>query len=215
MRCSRVLLPLLVAAMAVAAADARAGVVIRIDKGAQEMSVSVNGVRRYTWPVSTGRASYATPSGSFTPFRLEKDHFSKEWDDAPMPHSIFFTQKGHAIHGTYETRRLGAPVSHGCVRLAPGHAARLFALVQETGLGNTRVVVEGRQPVVAGRRPARRAAPRPAPRHEAEEAEPPVVIYRGYGPPGYGPPVYGRPAYGPPGYGPPSYSYGDGPIGRY
>jgi hypothetical protein len=31
---------------------------------------------------------------------MEKDHFSREWDDAPMPNSIFFTRQGHAVHGT-------------------------------------------------------------------------------------------------------------------
>ncbi len=47
---------------------------------------------------------------------MEADHYSKEWDDAPMPHSIFFTKRGHAIHGTDYARRLGDPASHGCVR---------------------------------------------------------------------------------------------------
>jgi hypothetical protein len=134
---------------------ASAGVVISIDKSSQQMSVTVDGARRYTWPVSTGRAGYATPSGSYTPFRLEEDHYSKEWDDAPMPHSIFFTPKGHAIHGSFETKRLGTPASHGCVRLAPKNAAALFALVKEQGLGNTKVVLTGQAPPMVARRPAR------------------------------------------------------------
>ncbi len=74
---------------------------------------------------------------------MEKDYSSKEWDDAPMPNSIFFTQRGHAIHGSYD-RRLGRPVSHGCVRLNPGNAAKLFSLVERTGVTNTKVVVTGR-----------------------------------------------------------------------
>ena len=127
-------------------APAQAGVVIEIDKSAQRMSVLVDGVQRYHWPVSTGRAGYATPEGSFTPFRLEEDHYSKEWDDAPMPHSIFFTKEGHAIHGSLETKRLGLPASHGCVRLSPAHAATLFALVKAEGLANTRVVIDGVEP---------------------------------------------------------------------
>jgi hypothetical protein len=125
---------------------AEASVRIAIDKSAQLMSVSVDGVRRYTWPVSTGRAGYATPSGTFRPFRTEVEHYSKEWDDAPMPHSIFFTRGGHAIHGSYETRRLGRPVSHGCVRLAPKNASILFSLVQRHGLANTTITVSGGQP---------------------------------------------------------------------
>jgi len=118
-------------------------VTVRIDKSAQQMIVSVNGVRRYHWPVSTGRSGYPTPSGTFIPFRLEADHYSKEWDDAPMPHSIFFTEKGHAIHGSFETRYIGSPASAGCVRLAPANAAKLFALVSEKGLWNTKIVLTG------------------------------------------------------------------------
>lgn len=127
----------------------QANVLVTIDKSSQQMTVAVDGKERWAWPVSTGRGGYATPSGSFPPFRLEKDHFSEEWDEAPMPHSIFFTTKGHAIHGTFDKRRLGSPASHGCVRLAPENAAKLFALVKDRGLANTKVVVansESRRP---------------------------------------------------------------------
>src|SRR5918993_1773000 len=132
-----------VAVAASAIPAAHADILISIDKSAQRMTVRVDGEVRHVWAVSTGRPGYATPSGSFRPFRLEKDHYSREWDDAPMPHSIFFTAAGHAIHGTNAVRRLGSPASHGCVRLAPGHAAKLFALVQSEGLGSTKIVVTG------------------------------------------------------------------------
>ena len=92
------------------------------------MVVSQDGVRIHVWPVSTGLRRYDTPSGSYTPFRMEKDHFSREWDDAPMPHSVFFTKQGHAIHGTDHVRNLGRPASHGCVRLERPNAAALFRL---------------------------------------------------------------------------------------
>ena len=143
MRGIRPALFFLAAALAAAAPPAHARVLITIDKAAQRMTVAVDGATRWTWPVSTGRRGYATPSGSYTAFRLEKDHFSKEWDDAPMPHSIFFTRQGHAIHGSYETRRLGTPVSHGCVRLSPAHAAQLYALVERRGVTGATVVVTG------------------------------------------------------------------------
>ena len=119
---------------------------IIIDKSAQKMTVTVNGEDRYTWPVSTGRDGYDTPSGDLQPFRMEKDHFSREWDDAPMPNSIFFSKIGHAIHGTYEVRNLGRPASHGCVRLAPQNAATLYALVKDEGVFNTRVRLVGEIP---------------------------------------------------------------------
>ncbi len=116
---------------------------ITINKVGQKMTVRVDGRTEYVWAISSGARGYTTPSGSFKPFRLEKDHFSKEWDDAPMPNAIFFTERGHAIHGSFSVNSLGRPVSHGCVRLHPDNAALLFDLVQEAGLGNTRVVVKG------------------------------------------------------------------------
>ena len=63
-----------------------------------------------------------------------------------MPHAVFFTRDGHAIHGTLEVKRLGKPASHGCVRLSPENAATLFALVEKTGVKNTQVVLAGSTP---------------------------------------------------------------------
>jgi lipoprotein-anchoring transpeptidase ErfK/SrfK len=125
------------------AAPAAASVVVTIDKSTQRMMVQVDGSIRWVWPVSTGRPGHDTPSGHYMAFRMEADHSSKEWDDAPMPHSIFFSQTGHAIHGSLDTRRIGTPASHGCVRLQPANAARLYGLVEKEGLPNTKVVVTG------------------------------------------------------------------------
>src|SRR5438270_13243622 len=119
-----------------------ADVLITIDKSAQRMTVAVDGTIRWRWLVSTGARGYDTPNGSYTAFRMEKDYSSKEWDNAPMPNSIFFTQRGHAIHGSYD-KRLGRPVSHGCVRLNPTNAAKLYSLVEGQGVTNTKVVVTG------------------------------------------------------------------------
>jgi L,D-transpeptidase catalytic domain len=107
------------------------------------MTVSVDGAPRWVWPVSTGRNGYATPAGSYTAFRMEEDHYSKEFDDAPMPHSIFFTKLGHAIHGTLDARHLGSAASHGCVRISTANALKLYALVEQQGLPNTKVVITG------------------------------------------------------------------------
>ncbi len=147
MRLHRLALPVAATLVALMLAQpARANVMIIIDKSAQEMTVTVNGEERYIWPVSTGRSGYDTPSGEFQPFRMERDHYSREWDDAPMPNSIFFTKIGHAIHGTFEARNLGRPVSHGCVRLSTQNAATLYALVKEEGVFNTRVRLTGAAP---------------------------------------------------------------------
>jgi lipoprotein-anchoring transpeptidase ErfK/SrfK len=143
------LMVVLIAALAGTTTAMGAEVLISVNKTTQRMTVMVDGAERYSWPVSTGLADYATPTGAFTPSRLVKDHYSKEWDDAPMPHSIFFTDSGHAIHGSQAIRRLGTPASHGCVRLAPENARILFSLVMAEGLGNTRIEVTGVDPIGA------------------------------------------------------------------
>ena len=142
--------------LAMFAGPSNAALLITIDKAKQRMIVSRNDVPLYDWPVSTGQRGYDTPAGLYKPFRMEKDHFSREWDDAPMPHSIFFTKDGHAIHGSFEVKKLGRPASHGCVRISPQHAAILWGLVREEKMANTRVVLTGTIPGGPGESVAKR-----------------------------------------------------------
>jgi lipoprotein-anchoring transpeptidase ErfK/SrfK len=121
-------------------------VLINIDKTRQNMTVFLDGVERYHWPVSSGRAGYSTPSGTFTPTSMNEIWYSKQWDNSPMPHAIFFMKDGHAIHGSYEVKHLGKPVSHGCVRIAPQNATVLYDLVKKNGMQNTQVVLSGETP---------------------------------------------------------------------
>jgi len=138
---------------------AGAAVLINIDKTKQKMTIFLDGAKKYDWPVSTGRAGYSTPSGTYTATSMNEVWYSKEWDNSPMPHSIFFMKDGHAIHGSYEVKTLGKPVSHGCVRISPENATTLYALVEKNGLENTEVVLTGVTP--GGEfKVARPAAPR-------------------------------------------------------
>ena len=115
-----------------------------------------------SWPISTARSGYATPRGSYAPTSLQRMHYSRKYHMSPMPYSIFF-RGGYAIHGTYSTGALGRPASHGCVRLAPGNAAALYAMVQREGAS---ISISGRRPgptMIAQRartcqRPCRRAS---------------------------------------------------------
>ena len=116
---------------------ARADVMISVHKSSQRMEVSVNGVHRYTWAVSTG--IHGTPSGNYRPQSLDRNHHSSMYGNAPMPYSIFYSGN-FAIHGTTYVSRLGGRASHGCVRLHPSNAAILFALVQKER-SSTRIVV--------------------------------------------------------------------------
>jgi hypothetical protein len=155
--------------MLFATGAAQANVSITVDKNAQQMTVAVDGVERYHWPVSTGIPSYETPNGSFRTFRMEEDHYSKEFDDAPMPHSIFFTKIGHAIHGTDSVGRLGSPASHGCVRLSRANAATLYDLVQREGVLKTTVTLTGSSEIALARNPRNRANTAVARRDPAEQ----------------------------------------------
>jgi len=115
---------------------AEAKVVAHIRLSAQRMDVSVNGVPLYSWPVSTARPGYRTPTGTFRPTALFRYHASTIYSGSPMPYSIFFL-RGYAIHGSYEIKYLGRPASHGCVRLHPSNAAALYSLVRTHGPANT------------------------------------------------------------------------------
>ena len=115
-----------------------AGVIAQISLASQRMQVYVNGKPAYTWKVSTARPGYRTPTGTYRPTSLVRYHRSTIYSGSPMPYSIFF-YKGYAIHGSYETKFLGSPASHGCVRLHPSNAARLYSLVQRYGPGNTTI----------------------------------------------------------------------------
>jgi hypothetical protein len=113
---------------------------ILIDLSEQTMTVKVDGRSTYRWLVSTARRGYRTPIGRFHPIRLERVWYSSKYDSAPMPYSIFF-YGGYAIHGTWEIRRLGRPVSHGCVRLHPDNARILFGLVRSYGRRSTVITI--------------------------------------------------------------------------
>lgn len=184
---------LFAAATLALSAEARADVLIHIDKSTQRMTVSENGRTLYNWPVSTGKTGHATPSGKFQAFRMERDHYSKEWDDAPMPYSIFFTKVGHAIHGTY-SKNIGMPVSHGCVRLSVAHAEKLYNLVQQEGVLKTKVVLAGSEQIALKRGRTKVA-------EREENPQPPQPQYGRRGPDAYGrQPQYYDPRYHEPQY---------------
>ena len=112
-------------------AIAQAQIVAKINLSNQRMDVYVDGAPRYTWPVSTARPGYRTPTGTFKPTALVRYHRSTIYSGSPMPYSIFFL-RGYAIHGSYEIKHLGRPASHGCIRLHPSNAAALYSLVSST-----------------------------------------------------------------------------------
>jgi len=114
---------------------------VRVDISDQRMVVKRHGQVVASWPVSTARKGKITPTGTFRPQTMKRKHFSSLYNNAPMPWSIFYSGN-YAIHGTNQIKRLGRPASAGCVRLHPDHARELFAMVQQEGMGATRIRVQ-------------------------------------------------------------------------
>jgi len=131
---------LMVVAMMFGAATAQAKVVAKINIAQQKMIVTVDGEVKHVWNVSTARKGFVTPRGTYAPKRMHVKYYSKKYYNSPMPYSIFF-KGGYAVHGTNAVSKLGAPASHGCIRLATGNAARLYSLVKSYGAGQARIVI--------------------------------------------------------------------------
>lgn len=117
-----------------------ASLIAHIDVSAQTMTVKKYGRVVHRWKVSTARRGYITPRGTWRPKRMHTMWYSRKYDMSPMPYSIFY-HGGYAIHGTNAISRLGRPASHGCVRLHPNNAKKLFSMVKQVGPGNVRIVV--------------------------------------------------------------------------
>ncbi|WP_293808508.1 L,D-transpeptidase [uncultured Bosea sp.] len=123
---------------------AHAGVDVRVNIPAQRMSVTTTDGEAYEWKISSGRKGFRSPNGVYRPTRLEKNWYSRKYGGA-MPYSVFF-RGGYAIHGTGAVGALGRPASHGCIRLHPANAAKLFALVKKHGASQTRIALNGAAP---------------------------------------------------------------------
>lgn len=166
---------LAVALLVLAPLSAMARVDIRIDLAAQQMRVETPTGDVHFWPISSGRKGYATPRGTWEPYRLAKMHRSRKYNNAPMPHSIFF-HGGYAIHATTEEGRLGRPASHGCIRLSRANAAKLFELVKADGAV---IAINGFAPMGNTMIAKARTKAKPVALARAKPAKPTAVAARG------------------------------------
>ena len=109
---------------------------VKVDLSEQIMDIYKGDTLIYSWFISSAADGYVTPTGKYKPYHTAKMHFSKQFYNSPMPYSVFF-KEGYAIHGTEYVRSLGYKASHGCVRLHPENAKKLYDLVLEHGYDNT------------------------------------------------------------------------------
>jgi len=121
-------------------ATMRGNITVKIDLSDQKMNVYKGKHLLYTWLVSTARRGYVTPKGNYRPYHLTKMHYSRKYDNSPMPHSIFF-KGGYAIHGTNSVKSLGKRASHGCIRLHKNNAKKLYNLIKSHGYKKTSIKI--------------------------------------------------------------------------
>lgn len=114
--------------------------VARVDLSDQRMYVYLDERLVHTFPVSSGRGKYGTPTGRWNAYWLSPKHRSRKYNNAPMPWAVFF-HEGYAVHGTTDLRNLGRPASHGCIRLHPDNARTFFKLVEASGKESTLVSI--------------------------------------------------------------------------
>lgn len=114
--------------------------VVRVDLSEQRMYVYRDERLIHTFPVSSGRKGYGTPTGRWNAYWLSPKHRSRKYNNAPMPWAVFF-HEGYAVHGTTDLRNLGRPASHGCIRLAPENAKAFFRLVEASGKESTLISI--------------------------------------------------------------------------
>src|SRR4051794_10245837 len=84
--------------------------------------------------ISSGKTGHETPTGVFTILQKNEKHFSKTYNNAPMPNMQRLTWQGVALHAG---NLPGYPASHGCVRLPLAFSKLLFG---QTGVGMTVVI---------------------------------------------------------------------------
>ncbi|MBU2532879.1 MAG: L,D-transpeptidase [Alphaproteobacteria bacterium] len=111
-----------------------------VDLSSQRMTVFVDGKQRFSWPVSTGKQGWSTKPGSYTPFAQREKFYSDKWKMS-LPYLTWIGRDGTAIHGTYQSNKLGRTASHGCIRLSISNARTFYRLVEKYGYWGTEVIV--------------------------------------------------------------------------
>ena len=77
--------------------------------------------------ISSGKDDKPTPTGIFPILEKKPFYRSKKYDNAPMPFMQRIDQYGTALHAGYNP---GTPASHGCIRLPPKFAAKLYSVTE-------------------------------------------------------------------------------------
>ena len=115
-----------------------AALVAKVDLSSQRMQVFVNGKKKHSWSIASGKRGWRTPTGRFTPITSYRKKYVKRWN-MTLPYAVVLASNGIAVHGS--SGPMGSPRSHGCIRLSVGNAAKFYRLVGRHGLWGTKVIV--------------------------------------------------------------------------
>jgi hypothetical protein len=118
----------------------RGPVVVLVSLPQQTMHVYRNGILIGRSSISSGTKGNSTPPGIFSILEKKETHYSKTYNNAPMPNMQRLTWTGIAMHSG---QLPGYPASHGCIRLPYDFSALLF---DATSKGGTVVIGDGRTP---------------------------------------------------------------------
>jgi hypothetical protein len=118
----------------------RGPVVVLVSLPQQTMHVYRNGILIGRSSISSGSKGNSTPPGVFNILEKKETHYSKKYDNAPMPNMQRLTWTGIAMHSG---QLPGYPASHGCIRLPYDFSALLF---DATSKGGTVVIGDGKTP---------------------------------------------------------------------
>jgi lipoprotein-anchoring transpeptidase ErfK/SrfK len=122
-----------------AAATAQGRPIVVVNLRSRTLSVYKGGVELGRSSILYGFGDHPTPTGTFPILEKKRDHRSRTYNNAPMPHMLRLTRDGVAVHGSEE---LADDVgTHGCVGLPKEFAALLFEVMN---VGDPVVVWSGR-----------------------------------------------------------------------
>jgi hypothetical protein len=120
-------------------------VMILVSIPEQTMHVYRNGILIGRSSVSSGSKGRSTPGGVFTILEKSERHYSKKYNNAPMPNMQRLTWTGIAMHSG---NLPGYAASHGCSRLPFDFSQLLFSTTEKGGT----VVGDGKTPCRISRR---------------------------------------------------------------
>lgn len=129
-------------------APATGPVIITVDLKAQTLSVFRAGYEIGSAVIIYGADDKPSPIGAFPITEKDADHYSRTYNNAPMPYTLRLTSDGVAIHGSDVQ---WGNATHGCIGVPKAFAKKLFGVAK---LGDLVVITDGKMLDTSHARPS-------------------------------------------------------------